>query len=278
MDAKQDSVAVLRAEITAMAAKQDVQVRLDRVNGIMQKITALQSQQVASADRGEAVAYRYKDSRGHWRYVGSRPNFPTEYRSLNPEPLYAAAPPSPAESAEGDAPDWDEGARHTSIVEIARAAGAEKLGVLAAPLKQVAVAGDHGVELREPMEDYFDAGQMHAALDRAAAPSGVSDALDILAKFNALDCVTPAHATDEEVRRWNCPCVSASEAQELLIAAIALRHQPQPGRVEGMVLVPVDPLLAKLREVLGADGSVYREIKAMLAAAPTAGGQEANHG
>lgn len=40
----------------------------------------------------EPAAWRYKDSRGHWRYVGNMPNFDFagEYKSLKPEPLYVS--------------------------------------------------------------------------------------------------------------------------------------------------------------------------------------------
>ena len=46
------------------------------------------------------VAWRYKDSRGHWRYCGKRPDPGSDYL-LHPEPLYAAAHPI-AQAAQRD--------------------------------------------------------------------------------------------------------------------------------------------------------------------------------
>lgn len=40
----------------------------------------------------EPVAWRYTDSRGHYRYCGWKPGFDKEYPMLKPEPLYAAPP------------------------------------------------------------------------------------------------------------------------------------------------------------------------------------------
>lgn len=40
-------------------------------------------------DVEDPVAWRYKDSRGHWRYVGSRPEKVYD-KYLKPEPLYAS--------------------------------------------------------------------------------------------------------------------------------------------------------------------------------------------
>lgn len=47
----------------------------------------------AIAARGEAVAWRYRDSHGHWRYCGSEPNL-LSCLILKPEPLYTQ-PPAP---------------------------------------------------------------------------------------------------------------------------------------------------------------------------------------
>ncbi len=41
----------------------------------------------------ESVAWRYKDARGHWRYVGPHGLDERSARILKPEPLFAAAPP-----------------------------------------------------------------------------------------------------------------------------------------------------------------------------------------
>ena len=51
-------------------------------------VLALREQEV-SATGAEPVAWRYKDSRGHWRYRGYKANFDVEYSILKPEPLYA---------------------------------------------------------------------------------------------------------------------------------------------------------------------------------------------
>ena len=204
--AQQDSVAVLRELIERAGEGYETH----ELAALYAAIESLQSQQGASADRGEAVAYRYKDSRGHWRYVGSRPNFPTEYRSLNPEPLYAATPPSPAESA---------------------------------------------------------------------APSGVSDGL--IARLRREAGYAATFIGDERVVL-------------LVVAERLLAQQPQPGigengRVEGM-----DHLLRKIRDLLASkpidclgescngelNWPVRDEVIADItkALAPTAGGQEADHG
>lgn len=41
----------------------------------------------------EPVAWRYQDSRGHYRYCSYKPGFDTEYAILKPVPLYLAATP-----------------------------------------------------------------------------------------------------------------------------------------------------------------------------------------
>ena len=46
---------------------------------------------------GEAVAWRYQDARGHFRYRGYVAGFDVEYHTLKPVPLYLAAPAAPAE-------------------------------------------------------------------------------------------------------------------------------------------------------------------------------------
>lgn len=41
----------------------------------------------------EPVAWRYQDSRGHYRYCGYKPGFDADYSILRPVPLYLAATP-----------------------------------------------------------------------------------------------------------------------------------------------------------------------------------------
>lgn len=48
--------------------------------------------------QGEPVAWRYTDSRGHFRYRGAPWLNVAEYTYLKPEPLYAAPAPSPKET------------------------------------------------------------------------------------------------------------------------------------------------------------------------------------
>ena len=43
---------------------------------------------IKEADKVEPVAWRYKDSRGHYRYVGNFPKFNEKYQLLKPVPLY----------------------------------------------------------------------------------------------------------------------------------------------------------------------------------------------
>ena len=47
----------------------------------------------ALEQQAEPVAWRYKDSKGHYRYRGYVPNFDAEYKILKPIPLYTTSKP-----------------------------------------------------------------------------------------------------------------------------------------------------------------------------------------
>ena len=47
------------------------------------------------ASIGEPVAWRYKDSRGNYRYCGYKTGFDTEHSLLKPIPLYALTKDKP---------------------------------------------------------------------------------------------------------------------------------------------------------------------------------------
>lgn len=55
--------------------------------------------ELAALKAQEPVAWRYKCSRGHWRYVKGRTGWENEYPTLKPEPLYAR--PVPVKVPEG---------------------------------------------------------------------------------------------------------------------------------------------------------------------------------
>lgn len=63
-------------------------------NGIISRpfLTAIKNAPTIEADSGEAVAWRYVDSRGHYRYRGYRPNFDIDYKILKPIPLFTSPP------------------------------------------------------------------------------------------------------------------------------------------------------------------------------------------
>lgn len=64
-------------------------VELRRLAAVERELEALK------ASIGEPVAWRYKDSRGHYRYCGYKTGFDTEHSLLKPIPLYAIAKDKP---------------------------------------------------------------------------------------------------------------------------------------------------------------------------------------
>jgi len=66
-------------------------------------IRELMALSLPEPEGAEAVAWRYKDSRGHWRYRGYKPNFDVEYSTLKPERLFAHPL---RESGDAERLDW----------------------------------------------------------------------------------------------------------------------------------------------------------------------------
>lgn len=177
-------------------------------------IAALQSQQVASADRGEAVAWRIQPK--EWNRPPILTRFAEdaeEMRELGATvtPLYAATPPSPAESAEG-AMTVDEWAELYRLREDAK--GPDGFGTW----KDAAVAERvRRVEAERALA--------------SAAPSGVSDAM-VRAAQDAYTARRYANADPRFGPPTGLHRPGADETRAMLEAALAC--QPQPGRVEGM--------------------------------------------
>ena len=67
----------------------DAAAELRRLAAVERELEALK------ASIGEPVAWRYKDSRGHYRYCGYKTGFDTEHSLLKPIPLYAIAKDKP---------------------------------------------------------------------------------------------------------------------------------------------------------------------------------------
>jgi hypothetical protein len=111
MNTQQDSVAVLRELARRIrsdcAGIGDLEAQcLASLPALDSTIAALQSQQVASADRGEAVELGKLMVNSSGDFIGVKWNRPITIK--NGQTVYAA-PPSPAESAEGNG--WTNGVR-----------------------------------------------------------------------------------------------------------------------------------------------------------------------
>ena len=61
----------------------EASIELRRLAAVERELEALK------ASIGEPVAWRYKDSRGHYRYCGYKTGFDTEHSLLKPISLYA---------------------------------------------------------------------------------------------------------------------------------------------------------------------------------------------
>jgi hypothetical protein len=68
---------------------------LDGLNNSRAAITAIKQARAAPTVQ-EPVAWRYTDSRGHYRYRGYVPGFDVEYSLLKPQALYTTPPAQPA--------------------------------------------------------------------------------------------------------------------------------------------------------------------------------------
>jgi hypothetical protein len=178
----------------------------------MQLDAALQSQQGASADRGEAVELGKLMVNSSGDFIGVKWNRPITIK--NGQTVYAA-PPSPAESAEGNG--WTNGVR-------------DNIGPQ--PLRWNITQSDPG-----------------------AAPSGVSDAPTLdpqLAAFYQVDSVAGLLVALEEhidklqdtVRRNVKPWEDTFPPTLLpkYLRDSGLAAQPQPGRVEGMTWTDFDTM------------------------------------
>jgi hypothetical protein len=275
---------------------------------------ALQSQQVASADRGEAVTFccdqRIRDG---WCDCESLRRVVRNSGSTYSQGMVAdaaaalATPPSPAESADrGEAVAWriqpKEWNRPPILTRFAEdAEEMRELGATVTPLyattppspAESAVDGRFPAPIRNPeawppnyANGYNDALRLATeegfARPRAsAAPSGVSDAVrDAIQHIRdqyPYDLFPPAGESlackGARMARLTCDNI------ELEFKRLMEERQPQPGRVEGMVLVPAEPTLAMENAWHKHYGNTFRgRYRSMIAAAPTAGGQEADHG
>lgn len=243
---------------------------------------ALQPQQVASADRGEAVAWQSREAgtNDEWSLCLNEKHKTATAASPDWEvrPLYAATPPSPAESAD------------TSTGDDARHARENPPPPLPPATLLYENEGD-GTKVYG-----YTAEQMQS---RPAAPSGVSDARALLEKLIAqwsaaadeCDAMAARVGGNLELERDASQYRQTVYQGGLVLAAL---DQPQPGRVEGMVLVPVEPTKEMRHAGRDAHHQAEKAIEegsnenwnrfglrenraahvyaAMIAAAPTAGG------
>jgi hypothetical protein len=74
----------LKLALEALEAHADIGIKSDKA------ITAIK--QALAAPVQEPVAWRYTDSRGHYRYRGYVPGFDVEYSLLKPQALYTTPP------------------------------------------------------------------------------------------------------------------------------------------------------------------------------------------